>query len=71
MEKIKCITKDRICRGRTRNACTIGMYVNHYATTTCLVMNNNDSRMFRPVAIVIVGKAEINTSGSFQIGNQY
>ena len=35
------------------------------------VIDNNDSRTFRPVAIRIVGKAEINASGSFRISRQY
>ena len=36
-----------------------------------MVIDNNDSRTFRPVAITIVGKAEINASGSFRISRQY
>ena len=36
-----------------------------------MVINNNDSRTFRPVAIMIVGKAKINASESFRIGCQY
>ena len=36
-----------------------------------MVIDNNDSRTFRPVAIMIVGKAEINASGSLRISNQY
>ena len=36
-----------------------------------MVINKNDSRTFRPAAIMIVGKAEINASGSFWISRQY
>ena len=36
-----------------------------------LVIDNNDSWTFRPVAIMVVGKAEITASGSFWISNQY
>ena len=36
-----------------------------------MVIDNNHSRTFRPVAIMIVGKAEINESGSFRISRQY
>ena len=36
-----------------------------------MLINNNDSRTFRPVAIMIVGKQKINASGSFQISRQY
>ena len=36
-----------------------------------MVINNNDSRTFRPVAVTIVEKPEINESGSFRISNQY
>ena len=35
-----------------------------------MVIDNDDSRTFRPVAIMIVGKAEVNASGSFRISNQ-
>ena len=35
-----------------------------------MVIDNNDSRTFRPVAIITVEKAEINASGSFRISNQ-
>ena len=36
-----------------------------------MVIDSNDSRTFRPVAIMIVVKAEINASGSFWISKQY
>ena len=36
-----------------------------------MVTDNNNSRTFRTVAIMIVGKAEINASGSFRISNQH
>ena len=36
-----------------------------------MVIDNNDSGTFWPVAIMIAGKAEINASGSFRISNQY
>ena len=36
-----------------------------------MVIDNNDSRTFGPVAITIVGKAEINASESFRISNQH
>ena len=36
-----------------------------------MVIDNNDSRTFKPVALMIGGKAEINASGSFRISNQY
>ena len=35
-----------------------------------MVIDSNDSRTFRPVAIMIVGKAEIIASGSFGITRQ-
>ena len=35
------------------------------------VIDNNDSGTFRPAAIMFVGKAEINTSGSFRFSRQY
>ena len=36
-----------------------------------IVIDNNDSGTFRPVAIMIVAKAEINASGSFPISRRY
>ena len=36
-----------------------------------MVIDSYDSRTFRPVAVMIVGKAEINASGSFRISDQY
>ena len=39
--------------------------VDHYA-----MIDDNDSGTSRPVAIMIVGKAEINVSGSFRISHQ-
>ena len=36
-----------------------------------MVIDNNDSRTFRPVAIMVVGKEEINASGSYPISHQY
>ena len=36
-----------------------------------ILIDNNDSRLFRPVAIMIVGKIRINGSGSFRISRQY
>ena len=36
-----------------------------------MVIDNNDCSTFRLVAVMIVGKAEINASGSFRISNQY
>ena len=36
-----------------------------------MMIDNDDPRTIRPVAITIVGKAEINASGSFRISNQY
>ena len=32
-----------------------------------MVIDNNDSRTFRPVAVMVVEKAENNPSGSFRI----
>ena len=36
-----------------------------------MMIDNDDPRTIRPVAIIIVGKAEINASGSFRISNQH
>ena len=36
-----------------------------------VVIHNNDSWTFRPVAVMVVRKAEISASGSFPISNQY
>ena len=36
-----------------------------------MMIDNDDPRTIRPVAIIIVGKAEINACGSFRISNQY
>ena len=35
----------------------------HILDKECNVIDNNDSRMFRPVAIMIVGKSDIYVSG--------
>ena len=36
-----------------------------------MLIDNNGCGMFRPAAIMIVGKAKINASGSFRISRQY
>ena len=36
-----------------------------------MATDNYDPATLRPVAIMIVGKAEINASGSFRISHQY
>ena len=36
-----------------------------------VVIDNNDSWTFRPVAMMAVGKLETSASGSFRISNQY
>ena len=43
----------------------------HHKWSFIMVIDNNDSRTFRPVAIMLGGKAEINASGSFRISRHY
>ena len=55
---------------RTRNATTNGANVNHYATEVgdqfIVVIDNNDSRTFKPVAIMIVGKEKLMCMDHFR-----
>ena len=36
-----------------------------------MLIDNNDSKTFKPVAVMIVGKSKTNASGSFWISQQY
>ena len=71
--KIKCMIKDHLCRDSNRGATTNGANVKMLEVKEqfIMVIDNYDSRTFRPVAIMIAGKAEISPSGSFRISHQY
>ena len=73
---LHCISFKNTILGRGQGSNT--SHLTQYATTTRLgkkkfimVIHNNDSGTSRAVAIMIVGKAEINASGSFRSSCQY